>query len=435
MNYKKFFDKAKDYDLDSLELHIHKTTKLSFSLFKNEIDSYSIADSYQIAAKGIYKGTMGYANSEKLDKTTPDFICSKIRENAMVITSDDKRFIYEGSPKYKKGNVYSKKLAEAETNSKIALAKELDRKVKELDPRITEVETQYEEVVEELTLLNSYGLKLSQKSNYAYIFSSAVANDEAGDTKNGYAIKLFNDLDEINVDELAREVVRKTISQFGSAPCKSGKYKCIFDSKTFSSFLSFFLDNLSSEEVQKGTSLLKDKLNQQVTSTKLTITEEPLKKNVFFRYFDDEGVATYNKTLIKKGILQTYTYNLKTAAKDNVASTGNGYRGISLNNVCVKGGKITEAQLIEKVGNGVYINNVQGLHSGMNPQSGNFSLQAQGFMIRDGKLAEPLSLITVAGNLFDIFMNIKELASNNELQTNSYDVPSVFIKAIQVSGK
>ena len=71
----------------------------------------------------------------------------------------------------------------------------------------------------------------------------------------------------------------------------------------------------------------------------------------------------------------------------------------------------------------------------MNPQSGNFSLQAQGFMIRDGKLAEPLSLITVAGNLFDIFMNIKELASNNELQTNSYDVPSVFIKAIQVSGK
>ena len=214
------------------------------------------------------------------------------------------------------------------------------------------------------------------------------------------------------------------------------KYKCIFDSKTFSSFLSFFLDNLSSEEVQKGTSLLKDKLNQQVTSTKLTITEEPLKKNVFFRYFDDEGVATYNKTLIKKGVLQTYTYNLKTAAKDNTTSTGNGYHGgITLNNVCVKGGRITEDQLIAKVGNGVYINNVQGLHAGMNAQSGNFSLQAQGFMIRDGKLAEPLSLITVAGNLFDIFMNIKELASNNELQTNSYDVPSVFIKAIQVSGK
>jgi PmbA protein len=71
----------------------------------------------------------------------------------------------------------------------------------------------------------------------------------------------------------------------------------------------------------------------------------------------------------------------------------------------------------------------------MNAQSGNFSLIAQGFMIRDGKLQEPVSLITVAGNLFDVFNNIALVANNCELQTNSYSVPSIYVKSIQVSGK
>lgn len=71
----------------------------------------------------------------------------------------------------------------------------------------------------------------------------------------------------------------------------------------------------------------------------------------------------------------------------------------------------------------------------MNPQSGNFSLQSQGFMIRNGKLAEPVSLITVAGNLFTFFKDIVEVGSNNELQISSYSVPSVMVKKINVSGK
>ena len=91
--------------------------------------------------------------------------------------------------------------------------------------------------------------------------------------------------------------------------------------------------------------------------------------------------------------------------------------------------------MLEKVNEGIYITGISGLHSGMNPQSGNFSLIAQGFMIRGGELKEPVSLITVAGNLFDVFNNVVMVANNCELQTNSYSVPSIFVKSIQVSGK
>lgn len=436
MNYKKLFFKAQEAGIEAIELFIKKTSKLSFNFFNNEMDSYSISDSYSCSAKGIFNGKMGYATSEKMDDSSIDFLIKNIVENAKVITSEDENIIFKGSEKYKKKNVFNKELEQTPAVDKIALAKELVNKIKSSDSRISDTEVSYQEVTEETTLLNSYGLKLSSKQNYGYIVGSAVATDEEGNAKDSYEIKIFSSLDEINLDELARRIVKKTFDQFNSSPCESGKYKCVFDSNTTSSLLTFFINNLSSEEIQKNTSLLKDKLNQKVCSPKITITESPLLKNPFFRYFDDEGVATNNKVLVKNGVLQTYLYNLKTAKKDNINSTGNGYRsGIKAVNVSIKPGKISEEELIKKAGNGIYITSLGGLHSGMNSQSGNFSLIAQGFLIKDGKLDRPVSLITIAGNLFNVFNEVIAIANNVEIHTNSYMTPSILVKGIQVSGK
>jgi PmbA protein len=76
-----------------------------------------------------------------------------------------------------------------------------------------------------------------------------------------------------------------------------------------------------------------------------------------------------------------------------------------------------------------------GIHASLNPTSGNFSLQANGFMIENGKRGVPLTLITVAGNLMDLFMNVKEVANDNKLLPNGYDVPSLWIKKLTISGK
>ena len=202
--------------------------------------------------------------------------------------------------------------------------------------------------------------------------------------------------------------------------------------------MGFFLSNAIAEEVQKNTSLFKGKLNQQVASKKITIEERPLDKNPFFRYFDDEGVATYNKKIIDKGVLSTFLYNLATAKKDGVESTGNGYRGggkvgTSMANIVLKPGKKSEEELFREVNEGIYITSVEGLHAGMNAQSGNFSLQAKGFLIENGKKGKPVCLITVAGNLFDVFKNIKEVASNSNRHGKTI-ASSVYLKSIAVSG-
>ena len=440
-NYRKFFTRASEEGLEALELSITKTSNFSFGLFRNEIDSYEISDSFVLNARGIYQGKTGYASCEKADEDAVNYVISHIKENAELSTSADESIIFAGSEKYHKKNVYNKKLAETGKAEKIAFVKKLDAGIKETNPLIAEVETAYRETSEEFILMNSHGLNLKSRTNYAFIYSSAVAADESGDTKNGFNMEILTDLDKLDRDAFVRKVVEKTISQFGSAPCKSARYRCVLSPAAVSSLLAGYVSNLSSAQVQKKSSLLEGKLNQQVASRKLTVYEKPLMPNAFFRYFDDEGVATCDKTLIKNGVLNTYLYNLRTAGKDGVASTGNGYKkggnsiDIGLVNVCVKPGKLTEKELIEKCGNGIYIDDLSGIHAGLNPQSGNFSLLSSGFLIENGKLTRPVALITSAGNIFDVFNNVQAVGNNVETQMNTYQVPSMLVKSIMISGE
>lgn len=199
------------------------------------------------------------------------------------------------------------------------------------------------------------------------------------------------------------------------------------------------MQNANAENVQKKTSLFVGKLGEQVASKKVTIIENPYANNVFYTYYDSEGVATSKKAFIEKGVLKLFAHNLGTAAKEGVETTGNatggggkisvGFRGLS-----IKPGRKSEEQLIGSIKEGVYIDSVQGLHSGLNPQSGNFSLQANGFMIRDGKIAEPVNLITIAGNLVTLFKDISDVGNNLELQLSSALVPSIKIKSLSISG-
>lgn len=438
MKYDIYFDEAKKQGIKELELAITKSYSLSFSWFRGELETYSTSNVSSLSARGTYNGRAGYVNSEKNDKNTLSYIIEKIKENASVNNSTDEIIIFKGSEKYQKKNVFSPKLALISIEEKKALIKELEKAIKSKDDRITDVELGYQEAVDEYTLMNSYGLNLKSKSNYCTIYAQVVAIGSDNETKTGFKVFIDNDLDKFNFDEFVDKIVDETISQLNGGPCLSKKYKAILNPNVTSSLVNFFISNAIADEVQKNTSLFKGKLNQLVASKKITIEERPLDKNPYFRYFDDEGVATYNKKIIDKGVLLTYLYNLATAKKDGVESTGNGYRGsgkvgTSTTNIVVKPGRKTEEELFKIVNEGIYITEVEGLHAGMNSHSGNFSLQAKGYLIENGKRSSPVCLITIAGNLFDIFKDVKEVGSNLT-RLGETSAPSLYIKKISVSG-
>lgn len=439
MKYDIYFEKAKEAKIDELELSISSSSSLEFSWFRGELESYTTSKSTSLSARGTYQGKAGYVNSEKIDRSTIDYVISKIKENAMVNNSSDEVIIYKGSEKYHKHKVFNPRLEQISIDEKIAILKNLEQKIKAADARISDVELSYSESCDEYTLMNSYGLKLKDKINAFSIYASAFATGSDDSTKTGSKFVISSDLDSFKLDEFAQAVVENTISQLNGEPCLSRKYKAVLNPNVTASLLGFFVSNAIADEVQKNTSLFKGKLHQLVASKKVTIEERPLDKTPFYRYFDDEGVATYNKKIVNKGALETYLYNLATAKKDNVSSTGNGFRGsgkvgTATAHIVLKPGKKTEEELFNLVDNGIYITEVEGLHAGMNCQSGNFSLQAKGFLIENGKRSKPVCLITIAGNLFELFKDIKEVGSNLQELGSTY-APSVLIKKLAVSGK
>lgn len=440
-NTKKFFELAKSRKFEAADLVISKGHSLSASVFHGEIESYSEENTISATARGIINGKLGGCTTEKFDKNTVEFIIDSIEQSAKVIETNDPTIIYPGSKKYHRGNFYNQSLFETPFEQKKKILFEIEKKLFAYDKRINEVAgVSYSESYEESELTNSYGLKLKIKK-CDFSFSAQITVKEKEEIRTDYSVFAGNNLEEFDVDKFVKDLADKTLKKLGSSPCKSKKYPVILNPRSSAILLRSFLANANAEDVQKNSSLFIGKLHQQVASKKLTVIENPLTKNIFFDYFDDEGVAINKKHIIKKGVLETYLYTLETAAKDGVEPTGNGYRGAGkasagLGYLIVKPGRHSEEEMISSIKEGIYITDLEGLHSGMNARSGNFSLQTQGFMIRDGKLAEPLALITVSGNLVEMFNNIKDIGSNSEfLLQGKASCPSISIKKLFISGK
>ena len=437
--YDKFFALAKEAGLEQAELFISESRELSISLFHGEVDEYKDNNGYSIIARGILNGKCGAASADVWNKDKAAWLIKEIVANAKVIENDDPIIIFKGSEKYHKVNTFNKALEEVTIEQKMEKLRALEKALKEIDSRIIEVAgTEYSQSTEKVTLVNSNGLNLTQKSNY-YTFIAQCVAKEGEQTKSGYDFFLDNDFSKFNPEEFAKKIVKLTVDQLGGEPCETNKYKAVLHPDVVTSLLKAYIGHADAEEVQKHSSLFIDKIGQKIASKKVTIEDKPQQKNVFARWFDDEGVATYNKPIIKNGILQTYLYNLTTAAKEGVNSTGNAAGAGSKVSTApwyliMKPGKKSQEELFKEIGNGVYITSVEGLHAGLNPRSGNFSLQASGYVIENGKRGRGLDIITVSGNLVTIFNDIQAVG-NDAKGFIGCSCPSVIVKKIAVGGK
>lgn len=440
MKVAKFFELAKQHGLASCEVGISRSTSIDMNVYQSEVENYSVASSRVIYARGIFDGKMGFAMSEKDDAKTPEYLVKQIKISAGSSESDDIAIIFEGSEKYKKRNMFNAKLSAQSEEEKLQNLFLIEKKLKALDPRITDVESaSYSESESQLELYNSFGLKLKEKDNHFYYYGSVVVKS-GEEVKTGYKIFLDNNPEKFDIDAFVKAVAEDGLSKLGGKPCKSGKYPTLINPKVTASLLAAYLGSANAERVQKKSSLFIDKIGQKVASSKITVLDAPLTKNLFYSYFDGEGVAKFNKSVIEKGVLKTYFHNLSTAAKAGVEPTANGSNsggkiGISISNIILKPGRKSVEDVMKDVELGFYLTEVQGLHSGLNPTSGDFSLQASGFMIRDGKFAEAVNLVTIAGNLQKLFLDVKAVANENELQLSSYTTSSILVKKLAVSGE
>ena len=438
MNLKKYFAYAKEIGFSDIEFKTQQRSKLSIEVFHSKVEKYQVSENETLYIRGIVNGKMVSGTTENLENIKP--VLDEMVLNSAIVEETKEQSLYEGSDKYKKFKTYSDVLANTKSEEKIALCLALESKAYQYDKRINDVETSYEETTEAMTILNSKGLKLSYKVSYAMLVASAVAKDES-DTRTGFSYQFGQSLEDFKLDQLVQKTCDDALNALNGTQCESKSYKVLLNQSTFASLVGVLMKSVSGEQVNRGKSLLKDKLEEKIASNKFTLIENPHIKEYpfFFRGFDDEGVATYKKSIVEKGVLKTFLYNIEAAKEAKVASTGNGYGGsiigISTAFLQVKPGKKSKDELCELIKDGLYITNFQGMHSGINPLSGDFSLQASGYRIENGKITTPVNLITVAGNVFKLFNDIKEVGNDLFVTYSGVCSPSVYIKSLAISGK
>lgn len=440
------FDKGKEYGFMDMEIYYQSNKKFQVKVFKGEVDSYSIAETGGISFRGVYNGNMGYSYTEKIDEKSVILLLEEAKENSMILESVDHEVIFEGSPLYIKKDLFSEELNLVSAEDKIKLLKEIEKEAFSLDDRVTSINYCFLYTIEsEKMIANTKGLLKKDRNNNAGVYISAVVQT-GEDIKNGQSLVITRDYTKLNSQEIAKEAVEEALSYLGAEPVESKTYPVILKNNAAASLLQTFSGIFSADNVHKGKSLLKNKLNQTVANTKVTLVDDPfLEDGTACRNFDSEGVASNKLHLIEKGVLKTYLHNLKTAAKDKVASTGHGYKSsykatisIAPSNLYIRPQEHTFDGMVADIEEGIIITSLQGLHSGANMVSGDFSLAAHGYLIKEGKVVRPVNQITVAGNFLHLLEQIEAVGNDLKFSfpSGSYvGSPSLMIKSLAVAGK
>ncbi len=322
----------------------------------------------------------------------------------------------------------------------------MEKETREKDPRITEVAfCSYFEESTKCQLINTKGLDLEFKGNSATALVSAVARSGA-DVKTGTAFFSGNSLSALQEAGVAEQAVADAVGSLGAESIASGEYPVLLRGNVMAVLLEGFSGNFQGDKVQKNLSRLKEKLGEKIGVDKLSILEDPFLENgARSRPFDDEGIPTRRKHLVKDGILLTYLHNQKSGSKEGCGSNGNGIRmshkeGISVapTNLFIEKGSATLEEMFSSVDQGMMIIDVQGTHAGINAISGDFSLQSSGYRIEGGKLGSALHKITIAGNFYSLLKDIR--AIGNDLTfgfpNRSYiGAPSLVVDHITVAGE
>lgn len=440
------FQRGKEEGFGEMELHYESNKKFSCNIFKGEVDDYSIAIDGGLAFRGIYKDKMGYSYTEKLDESSVDTLIAGAKTNAQMIDSNEVEEIFEGSTIYEKIDFYSDDLSRVTAEEKMELLLKLEKEIYGLDKRVKSVDyCLLEDYESEVMLFNTKGLAKAEKSNNMILYVSVVVEANK-DVKSSYEILINRDFKKFNYEEIARSVVNEALSHLGAESIASGKYQVLFKNKAAAMLIQAFAGVFSADNVHKGKSLLKNKLGEAIASPLVRIVDNPhLKDGVRSSSFDSEGVATKKNVIVEDGLLKSLLHNLKTAKKDGVTPTGNGYKSsykgtisVTPTNFYVKAGANTYEDMIKAMEEGIIITDLQGLHSGTNPVSGDFSLAANGYYVKDGAIKRPLNQITVAGNFYDVLKDITAIGDDLRFTypSSSYTgSPSLKVGSLAISGE
>jgi PmbA protein len=411
-------------------------------VYQGEIESFTAAESHGIGIRVVHGGRQGMAYAGTLEEKALAETFAEARDNASFGTPDQFMSIAEPDGVEPVSlELLDPALGSFANEEKIAMALELEKSICAADERIIGVEsTEYVDSINTSAIVTTTGIRRASYEGGCYLAASSLATDGT-DTQTGFGYSVGRNPHQLNIQKASDEAAERATRLLGAKKAESGRRTVILDPYVTAQFLAIIGSTLSGEALLKGRSLFADRDGDQVAASFLTMIDDPTDPDSFTATeVDGEGLASRRNVLIEEGTLTGFLHNSYTARALGTVSTGSAVRsynsspGVGPLALTLIPGERSQNQLIEEVGEGMLIQGIAGLHSGVNPVSGDFSAGAEGLMIRGGQLAEPIREVTIASTLQRMLLDIQNIGNDLERLPMMSTGVSIVVSDIMVSG-
>jgi PmbA protein len=406
---------------EQLEAYVARSSDTQVRVYEGEVEQLAVADSQGVGVRIVRDGSQGFAYCGTFDGAALAETVAEARDNATFGEPDEAAGLAElDGVEPVALDLWDEGLARVPTADKVALALELERAVRAADPRITGVEScDYGDSRGEAAIATTTGIRRTARDAGCSLVAYSLAAD-GDDTQTGFGFSLARSFDELDAAAAAGDAAERAVRMLGATKPASARVTVVLDPWVTAQLLDIVAGTLGGEEVVKSRSLFAGRVGEQVAAPLVTLVEDPTDARSWSASpLDAEGLATRPVPLVDAGVLQGFVHSTWTARRLGTTSTGSAVRGgfkttptAGCRAVAPLPGTQGPAELLAGVEDGVLVQEVSGLHSGVNPVSGDLSTGAEGLRIRGGELAEPLREFTIASTLQRLLLDVQAVGSD-----------------------
>jgi PmbA protein len=428
---------------EQLEAYVGWSRETEVRAYEADIEHLSSAESAGVGVRVIMGERVGFAYVGSLDETAAKEALEEARDNATFASVDEHAGLaHPDGVEAHRLELWDDELAGVPTDAKTGYALDLEGRIRGLDPRIRQVvEANYSDSAHEFAVATSTGIAASGRRTRCWLSAEVIAEDGDG-PQTAYAYSVGRAPSQLDADRTAREAVARAVRMLGARKPASETLTVVFDRRVTSMLLGIVAQSLSGEEVAKGRSMFAGRIGEDVAVPEFELLEDPTDESAYgAAECDSEGLACRPTTLIGGGRLEAFLYDTRAARMAGTSSTGSavraGYRGtprVGARALVLGGGELDEEAILARVGSGLFVQTVKGVHSGVNPVSGDFSVGAEGLLIRDGTLADPVREITVASTLQRMLQHVVSIGGDRDWVPGNACGVTVAIGDMSMSG-
>jgi PmbA protein len=430
-------------DGEQVEVYAARGSDTDVTVYDGDIESLSTATSAGVGIRVIAGSRQGFAYAGSLEADVVEETLAEARDNAGFGTPDEflGLAVPDGFPAASL-DLWREELLSFPTERKVDLALELERQVKAADPRIKTVHSaDYGDGAVEVAVASSTGIAAAFRRSSCYVSVYALAGDET-ETQTGGGYSVGRAPEELSVAEAADDAVERATRMLGSHKPPSARLPVVFDTRITATLLSILAGTLSGEAVLKGRSLFAGRVGESVAAPMLVLTDDPTDPAAYgAAVFDAEGLACRRNRLISEGVLEGFLYDTYSGRRAGVPSTASAVRagfksapGVGARAVSLEPGGLSQAEILAAVDEGLFVQSISGVHSGVNPVSGDFSVGAEGMLIRDGVATEPVREITIASTIQRMLKDVLHIGNDPEWLPGSAAGVTLAIGEMSMSG-